>query len=140
MGYEKGHLKGVAIAGTAVAGFLDGNLDIEQDTVVQIGTTDSWEGVEETIRRSRGSFRCLHDESDAKQDDLRAAVVTGGASATIASVTFESSTGVVTTGAWSCSIVVTKIGYSNPGVGGNIEMTVDFQVDGAVTEVAKADA
>ena len=134
MGYEKGHLKTMTIAGNDVAGFLDGNLDIEQDTTVQVCTADSWEGVEATIRRGRGSIRCLHDESDTNgQDVLRTAVVTGGASATVSTVKFERTTGG-TMGTWDGSIVVTKIGYSNPGVGGNIEMTVDFTFTGTITE------
>lgn len=138
MGKEKAHLKGAAIAGTDIGGFLDGSMDIEQDTVVQVGTKDEWEGVEPTIRRSRGTFRFMYDASDAGQDLLRAAVITGGASAKIADVTFERAYGSTTMGAWSGTIVVTKVATSNPGVGGNIEMSVDFQTDGAVTEVAAA--
>jgi|GEM_PF-5191895 len=140
MGYETGHLKGMSIGGTDVAGFLDGSVDIEITQVEQLATSDTWPTIVPTTAKGSGSFRYLLDESDSKQDDLRAAAISVGSAATIASVKFEVSYGSATMGSLDGTIVISKVSTSNPGVGGNIEQSVDFTFSGAVTETAKSDS
>jgi len=135
---SKGHKKKVYVGANAVGELQDYSVRLTGQKVEDSCLDDDWQTFKQTIRGFAGSLRCWFDESDTAQDALRAAIITGGASAEVASMKFENHGDSGTPGYIGGTILLDDIEIRNPGIPGIVEMVCNFTGTGTPTDNASS--
>lgn len=131
---SKGHLNTAKLSSTAIGEIISYTLRLTAQKVEDTEITDEWQSFKQTVRGAAGTMLMYFDEDDASQDTIRAAILTGGASAEVANLRLEANdTGGSAAGYFTGTVLFDDIEISNPGIPGIIQMSCSYTVTGAVS-------